>query len=915
MKKSILIITLLLLTTFAAVSCGKDGNDGRDGKDRERTPNAWVKNDKRAENNFSCIGCHAGKALDLADNSSMVNKIDIAAGAAPGDHTARDKYHGAPHFWSWANLGTCNESCHNRDTEDNNRMNEWLRLITEPSLISDNKIGVASCKGCHTIGEGHYGNKTVTVKNSSGVDLANTHATNASQACFDCHNDTTHPTLHARYFTETQGKAFKAGLHGNSSNNHYVDEAGDIDSSAYCGYCHSYNYSWKYNPLNGSRNVAEIREQIGDAPFEKMANTPLSCATCHEPHSGGLSKKATEQVDGGGKVIFSKEFVLCTSCHIVKLDYEPAAVDAGSGIAYNIRSQYYLDDSVYGFPLGSSARVAEAAAGQHFFSHSANAQGVRGLHYMGNFVKNHFATKQGKTMVTKIDGEKVVAVEAATGLNIDAAAKRACTNCHDPHKAARFAPGVVLANSGAALTQNMLSNIEKTYAQSAHAAYTKHQWNYANFYTNNTTTGRGCMPCHNGGEAVKFMEAVQDAWDYAKGPLRSIQRIKTNAGIGGASLGCVNCHDPDDAVNGPNVGGDGKKAQALTGKLRASDGNHAAIYPASSDGNFYLPAEQSFSASTSKLPLKVLEKQKGDRSLVCFTCHSGRSNVFIKKDNYPSGYGTYIHNDPGAGNVAGMLLPKIKDALFASGLEPRADLTNTPDYSTWSRHGSDAGVPNFSGDKFPKCTQCHNINKEGHSLAVYTDADGNPFIQDITDSKDINLDPAAAVFASAEKGCSCHGANGADMINNSKATAKGFAGLMVFYEDAMKIANVHLRWPGRGWNFADTNATATWTSDDRGLRKFAAALTYDVLMHDWGAYAHLGRGNLRQTIGEALAFIYQSKTNNTGAAADFFDWLRDGGDLLNGGGALSGLGLGSSGLDLLCPGGICDYDSWKSAVW
>jgi hypothetical protein len=384
-------------------------------------------------------------------------------------------------------------------------------------------------------------------------------------------------------------------------------------------------------------------------------------------------------------------------------------------------------------------------------------------------------------------------------------------------------------------------------------------------------------------------------------------------------MGCVNCHDPDDTVEGPAVGGDGKRSLALSGKLRASEGNRNGR--GITDDNFYLPAEQSFNLSTtSKLPSAVLTKQKGDNTLVCFTCHSGRSNVYLKNDDYAANtYGTkYIHNDPAAGNVAGILLPKIKDAVFANGLETRSGDTN------WSTHAN--GDPNYSGDKFPKCTQCHNINKDGHSLAVYRDSDGNPLIQDITDSSLIDIGNAASVYATAlsgteDKKCSCHGLNGADRISESKNTAKGFAEVMAFYEDAFKIKSLGgfggIYWTGRGWGTtsAATPPAAIWTlGGDKEIKKFAAALTFDALIHDWGAYAHLGVGNLRQTLGEALAFIYQNKINGLGDAAGFKAWLEtDGEPFTDDSGNLSK--LGPAGLEFLCPNEACDYDSWKSAAW
>jgi hypothetical protein len=383
-------------------------------------------------------------------------------------------------------------------------------------------------------------------------------------------------------------------------------------------------------------------------------------------------------------------------------------------------------------------------------------------------------------------------------------------------------------------------------------------------------------------------------------------------------MGCVNCHDPDDTVEGPAVGGDGKRSLALSGKLRASEGNRNGR--GITDDNFYLPAEQSFVlATTSKLPSQVLAKQKGDNTLVCFTCHSGRSNVYVKNANYTANsYGTYIHNDPAAGSVAGILLPKIKDAVFANGLETRSGDSN------WSTHAN--GDPNYSGDNFPKCTQCHNINKDGHSLAVYRDRDGNPLIQNITDSSLIDIDKAASVYATSDKGCGCHGGVGDVKIAQTKNTAKGFAEVMAFYEDAFKIKSLGgfggIYWTGRGWGStsivtppATTPPAATWTlGGDKEIKKFAAALTFDALIHDWGAYAHLGVGNLRQTLGEALAFIYQNKINGLGDAVGFKAWLETAGEAFtDDSGTLSK--LGPAGLEFLCPNTACDYDSWKSAAW
>jgi hypothetical protein len=876
MKKGFLIF--LFLITFAAAGCsgGGGGNSGGEEPEDSWSIYDWMYNDQSAASNESCFAdCHSDAAYKLADNSSITERI---TGATAEDNAARDNYHGGPHFWN-RNTASCGTSCHRRDEHGNKEMNDIFRFISDP--LQRERIGGASCIGCHKSGNGHYGRKEIAVKLAGGGSVLNSNATAASWECFNCHVSSSahNPPESGGYFAENHGKAFNSGLHANSAKTDYQNERGNILSSTYCGFCHSYNYSWKYNPLNGSKDVGEIKTLLGEHPFERMANTSLSCATCHDPHGGGLSEKVREYKDGG-KVIYSKEFILCSSCHTVKLEYE---VSSGS------RSAYYLDGSVYGAALGSSSETVKEKAGEHFFSDTPES-GVYGLGLNGTFVKTHFASRTGETVVTGIENDTVTSAEEAAGLNIDLAAARACTGCHDPHKTSRFAP---LAD----VTQGKLSNIEESFAASGHAAYKSPAWNNARF------GDRNCMPCHNAPEAVKFIERVRYAWDYATGPFKSIQPVSVN-NSGGAALGCATCHNPSDTVTASVSGLSINAIKGVKNGLRATNGNHT-------NGKFYLPAARGvFNESTSiSLPDKVLEKQKADGSLLCFTCHAGRTDIFIKKNDFTAqSYGASAHYAPSAGNAAGLLLPKIKDASFLSGLEARV---NFDDSTTWSAH---AGI---SGGEFPKCAACHDINVNGHSLAAYKDSGGKPLITE----RLADIDGISSVYSCG----GCHGADGseADPVSQAITSAKASAELLEFYGNALKIPEVNLRfsqesfefWNGSGWLGDDASPTA-WSADEKGLKKFAAALTYDALLHDKGAYAHLGREGLRTVFGEALAFIYQSKTNNSGNAAGFKSWLQNGGDsFIDSSGVLQG--VESGGLEFLCPAGagVCAYDDWKSVSW
>jgi hypothetical protein len=867
MKK--LSALFLLLITLAAAACNGGGENGG-GEEKERwSIYDWMWNNQNAASNESCFAdCHLETAYKLADNFSIIERI---RGEEAEDNLSKANYLGSSHFWS-QNVPSCADSCHKRDSYENEEMNEAFHFISDP-LISG-RIGGASCAGCHKIENGHYGRLDAQVNLPNGESAISHNLSAASQECFNCH-ESANPPESARYFTENRGTAFKGGLHAASAKTDYQDKLGNIDSSTYCGFCHSYNYSWKYNPLNGSKNFSDIKALLGENPYKKMANTSLSCATCHDPHGGGLSKKVREYKDGD-KVIYSKEFTLCTSCHAVWLKYEP-----NPDYPLN-RSDYYLDSEVY-----SSAQAVKEKAGVHFFTDTPEG-GRYGLGLNGRFVKTHFATKIGEKIVTGLNGESADEETATIGLNIDAAAQRACTGCHDPHKTSRFAP------IPGHITESGLSNIEESYAASPHAAYGNSGWNHTGFGSG----GRNCMPCHNAAEAVKFVERVQYAFDFTAGPFKSIQPILINK-IGGSAFGCAVCHDPDDTV--PQTA-DGFNINAIKGKLRATEGNHE-------DGNFYYSVRRGvFNAADSQsLPEKVLAKQKADGSLLCFTCHAGRTNIFIKKDDFTAkSYGTYAHYAPAAANAAGLILPKIKDAAHSRGLEARTDFN---DPLTWSAHGGSALL---SGNNFPKCAECHDINKNGHSLAAYKKADGSPLI---TKSRtDIEL--ISSVYA-GENCVGCHSSDGGTAVSKAKSTAKGFADLLEFYGNALKIPQVNLRfsqenhgfefWNGSGWVKDDTPPTA-WTSDDKGLKKFAAALTYDALVHDQGAYAHLGTENLRQTLGEVLAFIYRSR-GSAGNAADFKNWLQTGGDaFIDSSGTLAG--TGAAGVEFLCPAGTCAYDEW-----
>lgn len=232
-------------------------------------------------------------------------------------------------------------------------------------------------------------------------------------------------------------------------------------ASALCSRCHSDEGFRQNFAATAGLEAQQFTAFLGGVAAP-AAPSPVQCRTCHDAHSGELRTAAT--VDAATTaVVFSQEFNLCTSCHQVFLTATP---DAVSGTF-----SYQVDTTKTHF-LASGHPTATALIEDTHFANPA-------------------------------------ALIPVVGYNINAAAGNACTACHDPHGASRFA-------------QVEASTIATDWGTSGHADYKGEPFGPE-------ITQAACLKCHSGPQYGRFVQGVAPAnLDPAKGA---------------QVVSCVACHD------------------------------------------------------------------------------------------------------------------------------------------------------------------------------------------------------------------------------------------------------------------------------------------------------------------------------------------------------------------------------------
>jgi hypothetical protein len=343
-------------------------------------------------------------------------------------------------------------SCH-----DPIRDGRTLEPFLPGEIIPMHGLAAVGCEDCHGAGGQHFGFGPLP------------HPQPDFNQCGNCHRSLpAGPAGHAGAFVDNILENYQAGKHADSVRG----------TSALCFRCHTDEGYRQHVGQTQTMNTGQLVEALaGELP--PGIQSPVQCRTCHDGHSGELRLEATLDQETGA-TIFSREFNLCTSCHQVFLT---ASFDAESG-TFN----YQLDPEIYDSTIGPSNPALN-------FHHPRSGSPVA---REDNIITDtHFAA------VDDGSGNPVV------GYNIEAGDERACTICHDPHGASKFA-------------QAEAPTIATQWGGSGHGDYQD-----APFTAD--LTQPVCFRCHSGTEFADYLEGVDVA--------------ALDPSEGARVIGCVACHD------------------------------------------------------------------------------------------------------------------------------------------------------------------------------------------------------------------------------------------------------------------------------------------------------------------------------------------------------------------------------------
>jgi hypothetical protein len=296
---------------------------------------------------------------------------------------------------------TC-EACHDRSslTDPDAEGRGW-------SLIGSSGPArpVVSCEACHGGGSFHFGMGPLP-RPIPGVDT-----------CVVCHNenvpdDGMHRSTHiAELYLESRHAEGRETLNARCAMCH-TDEG-------FIRYARAYNFDGESQRNN--LGYARIGEVFANRPAYSMEDlSPISCRTCHDPHSGELRGPETRE-SVQGELIYSREFNTCTSCHQVFVVHN----DPLETVPYS------LDPDIYGGEFGFdwSDPVNRGRLEYHHpvaNPFGSNASIISDTHFAGWFPQ---MDEDGNVTQVRRQGYYF------GGDGLDPGARNSCTVCHDPHEA------------------------------------------------------------------------------------------------------------------------------------------------------------------------------------------------------------------------------------------------------------------------------------------------------------------------------------------------------------------------------------------------------------------------------------------------------------------------------------------------
>jgi|GEM_PF-2623051 len=298
------------------------------------------------------------------------------------------------------------EACHDRwSLTDPDREGRGWTLTGDHGPVRP----VVSCEACHGGGGFHFGMGPLP-QPIPGVDT-----------CVSCHDENV-PDDDVHRATADIAESYFESKHARNPS-----MEGRETINVHCAMCHSdegfISYSRAHNfDGDGQRRdlgYAKLREFLADRPaYSAEELSPVSCRTCHRPHSGEL--RAPETKDVTGEVVYSREFNTCTSCHQAFVAHDPREA-----------VPYFLDPDIYGGEFGFDWTDDAKAGRLEYHNPVANPFGsesniIADSHFRGWFPRKN---EDGTVTQVRIPGYYL------EGDGLNPKAPNSCTVCHDPHKA------------------------------------------------------------------------------------------------------------------------------------------------------------------------------------------------------------------------------------------------------------------------------------------------------------------------------------------------------------------------------------------------------------------------------------------------------------------------------------------------
>jgi predicted CXXCH cytochrome family protein len=480
---------------------------------------------------------------------------------------------------------------------------------------------VVGCEDCHGAGSNH-----VNLPNQEDV----AYPAPTTEQCAQCHDGAEHIKYHP-FYPEIASR-FETSRH-----------AAQHARNGFCSACHSHQGGIENLSSGRKTSLAELEEKYNENTSQAyllpvgsdtiVGVTEKQCATCHDPHKAALRgegdtvQSVTWDDDADpltGDVtedftVFSAEFNLCTTCHMVDLkatfNEEHELFEYELSEAYTAASLVNADSGTYNFGQvmldegGATVVDENGDAVYHpnnrvFYHDGASGNGR-------TFVDTHFG---GQILSHLVDFGGGDADQPIKGYNVNAANEDSCTICHDPHTAGKLLSAT--SSTGLEGYPDILENNAISYAEGLGEFHTDYLGD---------AMGHGCRPCHDGG--APFVGWVVGG--------------SAPSGSATGTIGCRSCHE---LQQGNAVPGDNNE-EAFAQVREFAEGHEFAFESGA-----------------------VVDVADLGVNQICFECHKGRVGVKPDADTTTQVYGvSYLHYAPVFATLFGnesQMVPTYADKTY-----------------------------------------------------------------------------------------------------------------------------------------------------------------------------------------------------------------------------------------------------------